>query len=84
MKHYTSSKFRDLYQGLPAEIQKLADKNYELLKGNPTHPSLKLKCIQNELWSVRVGDHYRALGIKIEDGFQWIWIGSHESYNKMI
>ena len=84
MKHYTSSKFRDLYQRLPIEIRKLADKNYKLLKDNPNHPSLKLKCIQEELWSVRVGDHYRALGIKVEGGFQWIWIGSHENYNKMI
>lgn len=83
MKHYSSSKFRDFYQRLPAEIQKLADKNYKLLKEDHTHPSLKLKCFKEGLWSVRVGGHYRAVGIKVEDGFQWIWIGSHESYNKM-
>jgi hypothetical protein len=83
LKHYTSSDFWGFYQRLPTEIQKLADKNYELLKNNPTHPSLKLKRIE-ELWSVRVGAHYRAIGIDAEGGIQWIWIGSHESYNKMI
>lgn len=83
MKHYTSSDFRRLYQCLPTEIQNLADKNYKLLKDNPKHSSLKLKCIE-KLWSVRVGLHYRAIGIDAEDGIQWIWIGSHESYNKMI
>jgi len=35
---------------LPAEIRELADKNYELLKENPRHPSLQLKRIE-ELYS---------------------------------
>jgi antitoxin component HigA of HigAB toxin-antitoxin module len=30
---------------LPAEIRELADKNYELLKENPRHPSLQLELI---------------------------------------
>lgn len=83
MKHYTSSDFWESYQNLPIEIQRLADKNYELLKNNPSHPSLNLKRIE-ELWSVRIGLHYRAIGIGVEDGIQWIWIGSHKVYDKMI
>jgi hypothetical protein len=78
LKHYTSSDFWGFYQRLPTEIRKLADKNYELLKDNPTHSSLKLKRIE-ELWSVRVGLHYRAIGIDVEGGIQWIWIGSHKN-----
>jgi len=31
-----------------------------------------------------VGDHYRALGHKISDGFEWVWIGTHEDYNKLV
>jgi hypothetical protein len=83
LKHYTSSDFWESYQHLPIEIQKLADKNYELLKNNPSHPSLNLKRIE-ELWSVRIGLHYRAIGIEAENGIQWIWIGSHKVYDKMI
>ena len=56
-----------LYRALPAEIRALADKHYELLKENPWHPSLRLKRIE-ELWSVRVGKHYRAIGIDVPDG----------------
>ncbi len=41
---------------LPAEVRELADKNFELLKENPRHPSLQLKRIE-ELWSARVGMH---------------------------
>lgn len=81
MKHYTSSDYWKHYHELPADIQALADKNYELLKANPRHPSLQLKRIE-ELWSVRVGLHYRAIGIDATGGIQWIWIGSHAEYNR--
>ena len=72
-----------LYWALPAAIRELADKNYELLKENPQHPSLQLKRIE-ELWSVRVGRHYRAIGIDAPGGIQWIWIGSHAEYDRLI
>jgi hypothetical protein len=83
LKHYTSSDFWQLYEKLPIEIRELADKNYQLLKENPHHPSLQLKRIE-ELWSVRVGLRYRALGIDAPDGIQWIWIGSHAEYDQII
>lgn len=83
MRHYTSSDFWKFYRTLPAEVQELADKNYELLKANPRHPSLHLKRIE-ELWSVRVGLHIRAIGINVPDGIQWIWIGSHAEYDKFM
>jgi len=83
LKHYTSSSFWTLYSNLPSEIRDLADKNYEILKANPRHPSLHLKRIE-ELWSVRVGQHYRAIGIDASGGVQWIWIGSHADYDKFI
>lgn len=83
MKHYTSSDFWLRYEQLPVDIQKLADKNYQLLKDNPRHPSLHLKRIE-ELWSVRVGINYRAIGIDAAEGIQWIWIGSHTDYDNFI
>lgn len=83
MKHFTSSDFWILYEQLPKEIQSLANKNYELLKLNPRHPSLQLKRVE-DLWSVRVGSHYRALGIDAPGGIQWIWIGSHANYDKFM
>ena len=61
----------------------LADKNYTLLKANPRHPSLRLKKI-DDLWAVRVGAHYRALGVDVPDGIYWIWIGTHADYDTFI
>ena len=83
MKHYTSSDFWEAYYELPSELRELADKNYELLKTNPRHPSLQLKRIE-ELWSVRVGLNCRAVGIDAPEGIQWIWIGSHDDYDRFI
>jgi len=53
------------------------------LKANPRHPSLRLKKI-DDLWAVRVGAHYRALGVDVPDGIYWIWIGTHADYDTFI
>jgi hypothetical protein len=33
---------------------------------------------------VRIGAHYRALGLDVEGGVYWIWIGTHADYDKLI
>ena len=83
MNHYASSRFWALYDALPAKIRDVADKNYELLRTNPRHPSLHFKRI-GELWSVRAGINHRALGINVPDGIMWTWIGTHGEYDKII
>ena len=84
MKHFADSDFWFHYRRLPDEIQKLADKNYELLKLTPRHPSLRLKKVTGELWSVRVGREYRALAVEWPEGFMWTWIGHHSEYERLI
>jgi len=83
MRHFASPSFWELYGKLPSNIQKLADKNFELLKADSKHPSLHLKKTGN-YWSVRVGIKYRALGIEIEEGMLWFWIGAHDEYGKLV
>ena len=83
MKHLASPRFWSHYRNLPDAVRNLADKNFELLKAHPHHPSLHLKKI-GELWSVRVGAHYRALGRDAGDGIVWFWIGSHADYDKLV
>lgn len=68
---------------MPADVRDLADKNYALLKSDPRHPSLRFKRI-GALWSVRVGDHYRALGTDVKEGIYWVWIGTHAEYDKLV
>jgi hypothetical protein len=82
LKHHASSRFWAAYQHLPAEVRDTADKNFQLLEQNPKHPSLQFKKL-GKLWSARVGMHYRALAIEVNDGFVWVWIGSHAEYDKL-
>jgi hypothetical protein len=83
MTHYSSPSFWSAYELLPTSVQRVADRNYKILKENPKHPSLHFKRI-GRYWSVRVGIHYRALAVEIEDGLLWFWIGSHAEYDKLI
>ena len=79
-------RFWKLYESLPEPVQRLAAKNYRLWRNNPAHPSLDFKQLHGsgERFSVRVGNHYRALGQRVADGVEWVWIGTHEEYNKLI
>ena len=61
----------------------LADRQFELLKRDPKHPSLHFKRV-GRFHSVRVGLHYRALGVDADEGVVWFWIGSHADYDKLI
>jgi hypothetical protein len=83
MNHTASPDFWDEYNSLPADIQKLADKNYALLQANPRHPSLHFKKV-GAFWSVRVGRNYRALAVEGNSGLVWFWIGEHTVYDRLI
>ena len=83
MRHLASTRFWTLYEALPADVRALADKNFALLKSDPRHPSLHFKRI-GDLCSVRVGDHYRALGTEVEEGIYWIWVGTHAEYDRIV
>ena len=83
MKHHTLPEFWVHYRFLPEHIQRLADKNFELLKSNSDHPSLRFKKV-GVLWSARVGNNYRALARSRADGVYWFWIGPHSEYDKFL
>ncbi len=83
MNHHASSRFWALYRALPERVRAVADKNFELLKANPNHPSLHFKKV-GPLWSVRVGEQYRALGHDVAGGVHWFWIGTHNDHDRLL
>jgi len=83
LKHYATSEYWEAFENLPKSVQRLAEKNYALLLDNPSHPSLSFKKVK-EYRSVRVGLHYRALGIKSGSDIIWFWIGTHAAYDKLV
>ncbi|OGP58774.1 MAG: hypothetical protein A2V67_18115 [Deltaproteobacteria bacterium RBG_13_61_14] len=83
MRHFASPGFWDCFQRLPEKVRQLAERNFELLKRDPQHPSLHFKKI-GRYRSVRVGLSYRALAIEIPEGLLWFWIGSHSEYDRLL
>ena len=81
--HRTTARFRRRLMGLPEPVQELSARAFELLKANPSHPSLHFKRV-GKFWSARVGLHYRALAVEQEQGFTWVWIGTHDEYERML
>ncbi|MBM3793422.1 MAG: hypothetical protein FJW31_05005 [Acidobacteria bacterium] len=82
MNHRASPDFWACYRRLPAEIERVADKAFELLKRDGRHPSLQFKK-PDEVWSARLGLHHRALAVETSGGFLWFWIGTHAEYDRI-
>lgn len=83
MNHFATSEFWFHYRQLPEAARHLADKDFELMKHNPRHPSLRLKKV-GDFWSARIGLNYRALAKERTEGLVRFWIGSHERYDQKI
>jgi hypothetical protein len=85
MTSIATRRFWQLLNRLPVDVQVLAGKNYDLWVRNPQHPSLQFKRLggSKELVSVRIGDHYRAIGTLAADQVTWLWIGTHAEYDRL-
>ncbi|MFN0168363.1 MAG: hypothetical protein ACKV22_18205 [Bryobacteraceae bacterium] len=86
MNSRATTRFWELFSALPSGVQRLAVKNYDLWRRDPHHPSLRFRRLQGtaDRFTVRVGEHHRAIGSRIEDTITWVWIGSHSEYNRLV
>jgi len=86
MKSKATAKFWRLYASLPDNIQRRARRSYQTWRENPTHPSLHFKRVDEEepLYSVRINDNYRVLGMLEDDTMIWYWIGGHDEYERLL
>ncbi len=75
-------RFWKYFEDLPASVQKLAREKYALWKRDPYHPSLRFEERRDGVCVVRIGERYRALGLREGDVIAWFWIGTHEEYNR--
>lgn len=86
MRSRGTRRFWHLFANLPKEIQQLAVKSYGLWREDPSHPSLHFHPLQGrqDLFTVRIGNRYRAVGVLTSDIVTWVWIGTHAEYDRMI
>jgi hypothetical protein len=82
----TTRSFRTAFAALPDEVQAQARQAYRLFRADPGHPSLRFKKIEQteNVYSVRIGLGYRALGVLDGSVVIWFWIGSHADYDRRV
>jgi hypothetical protein len=86
LKSKVTDDFVACFSQLPDAVKSQARLNYRRWRANPSHPGLHFKRIhgQEDLYSVRVGLGWRALGLVVGDTIYWYWIGSHAEYDKLL
>lgn len=84
MKSRTVPRFWELFEALPADIQARAYRAYRLWRANPFAPGLRFKRVGQiePIYSVRIGQGYRALGLLDGDTVYWYFIGNHDDYER--
>ncbi len=86
MNSQTLPQFWALYYQLPRNIRRRATKAYRIWCEHPHSPGLQFKRVGNRrpVYSVRITDAYRALGLLEGDTVYWFWIGPHDEYERLI
>ena len=80
----TRPSFWRAYAALDPAVREAARRAYRRFAENPDHPSLRFKKLggYEHVWSVRVNEQYRAVGARRGDTVVWVWIGSHNDFDK--
>jgi hypothetical protein len=73
------------YERLTPTVKARARMAYQLFAESPDHPSLRFKKLQGSdcIWSVRISEQYRAVGVRSGDTIEWIWIGTHNGFDNL-
>ena len=86
MRSHTTERFRKALRQLPVRAQAGARKAFRLWHQDPQHAALRFKQVHptQPIYAVRIGIHWRAVGVKTGDTMVWFWIGSHSDYDTLL
>lgn len=86
MNAKAAPRFWKLYNRLPHQEQERARKAYQMWKTNPNASGLHFKRVsdQEPIYSARVSDDYRVLGLLEGNTIVWFWIGKHDEYERIL
>jgi len=67
-------------------VRQQARRAYRQFCTDPFHSALRFKQVhpEDEIYSVRIGLGYRALGVRDGDEVVWFWIGTHAEYDSLL
>ena len=73
------------YDNLNDSERESARHAFRLFSANSGHNSLKFKKLRGHanVWSVRVTLNIRAVGYREGDTIEWLWIGTHNEFDKL-
>ena len=85
MNSRTRPSFWRAYARLNEPNRRAARRAYSLFAQNPDHPSLRFKKLAgyDNVWSVRINEQYRAIGERRGGSVTWVWIGTHNEFDKL-
>jgi hypothetical protein len=85
VKSSTRPSFWRAYEALDPRVREAARRAYRLFQDDPNHPSLRFKKLRGyeHIWSVRINEQYRAVGERLGDTIIWVWVGSHNDFDKL-
>jgi hypothetical protein len=87
MMSRATADFWACFAKFPPRVQQTARSTYAMWSADQRHPSLHCKPVptaSEDVWSVRFGIHWRALGVREGGTMIWFWIGSHADYDRLI
>jgi len=86
MTSHTTQSFRGGLAKLPKNIRAQARSAYRRFQMNPHHKGLHFKKVHHTrpVYSARINDDYRVVGIVQGDEIAWFWIGKHEEYERLL
>jgi len=78
--------FKRDFARLPKQVQQQAREAYRRFKCDPQHPGIEFKKLHTAqpLWSVRINDSYRAVGVRDGEKVIWFFIGTHAQYDQIL
>jgi hypothetical protein len=85
VKSLTRPSFWRAYERLDERTREAAHKAFRLFQEDPDHPSLRFKKLSGSerVWSVRVSAQYRVVGERRGNTISWVWIGTHNEFDKL-
>ena len=86
MTSRTTRRFCKTLAALPTAVRQQARRTYRLFEQDPSHWSLRFKQVHpsEPIFSVRVSQDCRALGVREGNAMIWFWIGWHADYERLL
>lgn len=86
MRSFTLRSFWEAYRRLPLQVKARAREAHRFFELDPNHPSLDFKRVSQRrpVYSVRITNDYRALGVLDHGDIIWFWIGPHHEYDRLL